>query len=312
MKPAVMAAGTEARDPAVLAAALAAVTLWAATPVATKVAVEALDPVAAGLLRTQLAAVAAIGLILAARMTVPRGARLWGGLAVSALGGFVIFPVLFSIGMARTSAGHGALLIATAPLFTGLIAALLERRMPPGRWCLGATVAFAGVIFLVDERLDLAGAGATAAGDLLVFLSCIAAAAGYVAGARAARVLGTWPVILWALVLGGIVLLPTVPYAIGAYQAAEAGPRLWGALIYLSLISSVLGYGIWYWALARGGIGRVGAIQFAQPLIGLMLAVLALSEALTWPLAIAAALIVGGIALAQGPSPRTGTRGSDS
>ncbi len=312
MKPAVAAAGTEARDPAVLAAAVAAVTLWAATPAVTKVAVGALDPLAVGLLRTELAAVAALALILAARMAVPRGARLWGGLAVSAVGGFVIFPILFSLGMARTSAGHGALLVATAPLFTGLIAAVLERRAPPGRWWLGATVASAGVIFLVDARLDLGGAGATATGDLLVFLSCIAAAAGYVAGARAARMLGTWPTILWALVLSGFVLLPALPTAVKEFRAAEAGATLWGALIYLSVVSSILAYGAWYWALARGGIGRIGAIQFAQPLIGLMVAVLALSEALTWPLAIAAALIVGGIALAQVPGPHPGTGGSKS
>jgi drug/metabolite transporter (DMT)-like permease len=275
-------------------------------------AVGALDPLAVGLLRTELATVAAVALILAARMTVPRGVRLWGGLAVSALGGFVIFPILFSFGMAHTSAGHGALLIATAPLFTGLIAALLERKAPGRRWTLGAVLAFVGVALLVDERLDLSGTGATAAGDLLVFLSCIAAAAGYVAGARAARILGAWPVILWALVLGGVVLLPVLPTAVREIQSVEATTMLLGALAYLSLVSSILGYGAWYWALARGGIGRIGAIQFAQPLIGLMLAVLALSEALTWTLTIAAGFIVGGIALAQGPSPRSKIRDSDS
>jgi drug/metabolite transporter (DMT)-like permease len=275
-------AEVEARVPAVLAAALAAVILWAATPVVTKVAVGALDPLAVGLLRTELAAVAAGLLILTARIAVPRGAALWRALAVSALGGFVLFPVLFSFGMARTSAGHGALLVATAPLFTGLIAAVLDRRPPARRWWLGEAVALAGVVLLVDERLDPSDAGATIA-----------------------RVFGTWPVTVWALVIGGVVLLPVLPHGLRALEAAEPGAALWAALVYLSLVSSILAYGAWYWALARGGIGRIGAIQFAQPLIGLMLAVVALSEALTWPLTIAAALIVGGIALAQGRSPRT-------
>jgi drug/metabolite transporter (DMT)-like permease len=113
-------------------------------------------------------------------------------------------------------------------------------------------------------------------------------------------------------VLGGVVLLPVLPTAVREIQSVETTAMLWGALAYLSLVSSILGYGAWYWALARGGIGRIGAIQFAQPLIGLMLAVLALSEALTWTLTIAAGFIVGGIALAQGPSPRSKIRDSDS
>ncbi len=45
---------------AVFAAAYGAVVLWGATPMATKVAVAGLDPLAVGLLRTLLAAVAAL------------------------------------------------------------------------------------------------------------------------------------------------------------------------------------------------------------------------------------------------------------
>ncbi len=115
------------RQLAVFAAAYGAVMLWGATPMATKVAVAGLDPLAVGLLRTLLAAVAALPLIVLGRLKPPASREGRAYLAVSALGGFVIFPVLFSLGLELTTAGHGALLLGILPVLTGLIAALLDR-----------------------------------------------------------------------------------------------------------------------------------------------------------------------------------------
>ena len=283
--------------PLVFAAAAAAVVIWGATPAVTKVAVAGLDPLAVGLLRTEGAALVAGLVILMGRAGRPRGVGL--DIAVSALCGFIAFPLLFSLGMARTSAAHGALLVATAPIFTGLIAAALERRVPAGRWWLGAALAFGGVLALVEARFGLASARAGVIGDLLVMLSCLAAAAGYVSGARAARQVGAWPVTLWALLLAGLLLAPFLPAALSLGELARWDRVGWGTLVYLSLLSSLLAYAAWYWALARGGIGRTGAIQFAQPLIGLILAIVALGETLTWSLTLGAGMIVGAIALVQ-------------
>ena len=67
----------------------------------------------------------------------------------------------------------------------------------------------------------------------------------------------------------------------------------------LAVLSSIVGYAAWYWTLAQGNIGRTGMIRFAQPLIGLPLAVLILGGSLTWPLLLAAAAIVAWAALAR-------------
>ncbi len=55
----------------------------------------------------------------------------------------------------------------------------------------------------------------------------------------------------------------------------------------------------WYWALAAGGIARVGSIQFAQPVISLLLAIPILGEVVTPKLALAAAAIIGGVFIAR-------------
>ncbi len=288
------------RQLAVFAAAYGAVVLWGATPVVTKLAVAEIDPLAVGLLRTLLAAVAALPLIVLGGLKPPASREGRAYLAVSALGGFVIFPLLFSLGIELTTAGHGALLLGILPVLTGLIAALLERRVPGGRWWLGCAVALAGTAVLVGERFDLSLSDGSSLGNLLVLASAVAAAAGYVTGARAARETGTWAITLWGLVLGSLALLPFLPFMVSLDNLATAGATAWTSVIYLAVASSIVGYAAWYWALGQGGIGRTGLAQFAQPLVGVILAVALLGEALTWPMVLAAAAILAGVALARG------------
>ncbi|MFQ5775215.1 MAG: DMT family transporter [Kiloniellaceae bacterium] len=292
--------GDSGRQAAVLAAAYGAVVLWGATPMVTKVAVAAIDPLTVGILRTLLGALAALPIIVLGRLRPPASVRARAHLAVSALGGFVLFPVLFTLGLGLTSAGHGALLLGILPVLTGLIAALLERRLPRGRWWAGCAVALVGTVLLVGERFALDSGEASLAGNALVLAAAVAAAAGYVAGARAARETGTWPITLWGLVVGGVVLVPILPFLVSPRELAGAGALALSAVLYLAAASSILAYAAWYWALGRGGIGRTGLAQFLQPVVGVVLAVAILRESLTWPMVLAAATILGGVALARG------------
>jgi drug/metabolite transporter (DMT)-like permease len=132
-----------------------------------------------------------------------------------------------------------------------------------------------------------------------VLLACIAAAAGYVAGARLSRTITTWATTFWGIGLGGLILLPLAALRLGSQAWSSAGTLGWSAVIYLALGATITGYICWYWALQRGGIARIGATQFAQPVIALGFAVTVLREPLTMPLMLAALLIVAGVALAQ-------------
>ena len=282
-----------------LAAASATILIWGGTPVVTKVAVDGLDAVVVGILRTVIASAVVLPVVAFGGVAFPRTTTERGLLALSALGGFVVFPLLFSLGLARTSAAHGALVLASLPIFTGLFGALFERRAPRGRWWLGAGVALAGEVALIAYRFGLGGAGAGLAGDLLVVLSCAGAALGYVAGGRLSRTLGTWPTTLWGLTAGGILLVPALALVGSDTDWTAIGVDVWLAVGYLALLSSILAYVAWYWALARGGFARVGAAQFAQPVVSLALAALLLAEPITPPLAASAAVILIGIAIAR-------------
>jgi len=64
------------------------------------------------------------------------------------------------------------------------------------------------------------------------------------------------------------------------------------------VVVTILGYVLWYWALGRGGIARVGLIQFLQPVSGVVLAALLLGERISLSFVLASALVLSGVWLA--------------
>ncbi len=282
----------------VYAAAAFSTLVWSATPIFTKIAVEGFDPLLVGVLRSVLSGLAILPVALVVRLPLPRTRQDALLLLYTALGGFVVLPILFAFGLRYTTASHMALILVVQPVFTGAIAAVVERRFPGRRWALGCAVALAGEVALIDLRLGLDTAGSTW-GDCLILAGSVSASAGYVAGGRLARRIGTWATTVWGNLLGGVIML--VPLAIFGPAAAwqQATLPVWSSLAYLAVCSSIIGYSAWYWALGKGGIARIGAAQFAMPVLTVALAILFLGERLTLPLVLAALVVLAGVWLAQ-------------
>lgn len=284
---------------AALTVALAVMVAWGSTPVLTRIAVEELEPLVVAVLRTVLAGLVAAPILLATRQRLPVVTRARGLLLVSAVTGFVAFPVLFTLGQERTSATHGAIILAALPVFTGAYAAFVARRRPSRPWLVGCTVALAGEAAVVAIRSGGGEAEPSLAGDLLVLASALLVSAGYVAGAllgqQGYRSVSTT---FWGVAIGAVIV---APLALGllADGLPSAGADAWAAVVFLALVTSIVGYVGWYWALARGGIARVATLQFVQPLSGIVLAALVLGERVTAPLALAAAVVLAGVWIVQ-------------
>jgi len=152
---------------------------------------------------------------------------------------------------------------------------------------------------LVGFRLGLDLDPDAVTGDLLVLAAAAVASAGYVAGGRASRHLGTVATTFWGAALGGIAVVSFLVWWIGSRPWPEASLGAWLGVGYLAVMASIVAYLVWYWALDRGGIARVATLQFLQPVVSLALAALFLGERITPGLAASAACIVTGVWLAR-------------
>lgn len=283
----------------VFIAALVTILIWGASPVATKFAVTGFPPLTMAAARTLIGGLAAVPLLFALRLKPPSQWHQRGLLMASGTGGFILFPVLFTLGMSLTSGIHGAMILAFLPVTTGAIAHVWDRRFPDRLWWLGCAMALAGEFVLAGSREFTGGNDSEWLGDLFVWASLSFASLGYVSGARLARTgYPAQAVTYWGVVVSCILLLPFTPALFAGLEWQAIPVSAWVALFYMGPPVTILGYVLWYYALAKGGIERVGLFQFFQPVVGVICAALLLQEKLSPWLLLAAALILGGVYVA--------------
>jgi drug/metabolite transporter (DMT)-like permease len=274
-------------QPGVLATLLAAALFGAGTPLA-KLLLAQTSP---WLLAALLYLGSGLGLFLLRRLRgspsvgLPRGE--WKWLAGAVVAGGMLAPVLLMVGLSGMPASGASLLLNAEGVLTALIAWFVFRGNFDRRIALGMLAIVAGGVVLswparaglVALWPALAVVGACLAWGVdnnltrkvsLSDASFIAMVKGLAAGATN---------LVLALLLGAA--WPAVPVVLAA---AALGFASYGA----SLALFVLG-------LRHLGTARTGAYFSVAPFVGAALAVLALGEPVTVPLAIAGALMAGGI-----------------
>ncbi|MEQ8698260.1 MAG: DMT family transporter, partial [Bauldia litoralis] len=275
---------------------------WSGTAIANKFAVAHIDAITAGTFRSMLAGFVALGIALALRLPFPTtsGHRLL--LVYSGWVNFAIWPGMLSLGIALANASHAALIMALIPVYTGLFAALMERRRLKRGWWLGAAIAIAGTAVLVvfsRPAAELAISTNYLIGDLVILAGVGLCASGYVAGARLSPVIGSWGSTFWGLAAALLILVPTVAFLFDRTDWSAVPLGGWASIAWLAFLSSLAGYALWFLAMDKAGVARIAVWQFAQPVLTLAAAAVLLDEPITWPIVVAATAVIGGTYLAH-------------
>src|ERR1700691_246783 len=95
---------------------------------ATRIAVSAIDPLAVTALRTAIAGLCALALLIALRRPLPPR-RLWPQLALAMLCVSVLFPFLMALAMQTVDASHGGVVLGILPA-TALVAVVITHERP--------------------------------------------------------------------------------------------------------------------------------------------------------------------------------------
>ncbi|HET6509193.1 MAG TPA: DMT family transporter [Baekduia sp.] len=239
---------------------------------ATRLAVAGLDPLLVAFGRAVVAGVPAIGVLVATRAPRPTAPQL-RALAFVALGVVAGFPALTSLALQHLPASHGAVVVGMLPAATAVAAVLVAGERPsPAFWA----ASLAGLLAVVGFALAQGG-GTLRLADLELLGAMALCAIGYAHGGHLSRDLGGARTICWALVLS-LPLTTAIAAAALATHGAHASATAWLGFSYVSLISMFLGFFAWYAGLARGGVAKIGQVQLAQPVLGLLWAGLVLGE----------------------------------
>jgi drug/metabolite transporter (DMT)-like permease len=261
--------------------------LWGISFFFSKVALAELPPMTLVLGRFGIAALA---LLLAARASghrMPRSPRVWAGFFVlGALNSFVPFG-LIAWGQVQLTSGLASIFNATTPLFTALVAHVWgDERLTANRVA-GVLVGLGGVCVLIGP-----GALGHLGAHTLAELAILGAAVSYAfAGTYGRRFRALPPVVAVAgmMTTAALLALP-IALVVDRPWTLSVGARTWGALLGLALLSTALGFVLYFRLLATAGATNVMLVTLLMPIVALLLGSLLLGEPV-------AATALGGMAL---------------
>jgi drug/metabolite transporter (DMT)-like permease len=285
------------------ASALAASVTFGGATVATRAAVREVPPFTLGFLRFAFGGLLLMVLLLLWRRSVPSLQRKEYAL-LAMLGGalFGLFPLLFNSGLRLTEASRGAVMLATMPLLSLLLARRLRRERLVPRQVVGVVCTVVGVVLIFAE----AGAtkGVAALGDAML-LACAGLAAVYgVLARQVVTSLGPLTVTAFAMLFGSALQLPVATLEIQRYGFPHFDAETLLLLGFLAVIGGAAGYLLWTAALTRLTATEVAVYINMNPLVAALLASMLLREGLTPIYLGALAWVLGGILLVNWPVGR--------
>jgi drug/metabolite transporter (DMT)-like permease len=272
---------------------LALAALWGASFMFIKVADRELEPITVVGFRMALGTLTLVPIVLwkiGARRTVAE-LRLaaWPLVVVGLINSAIpIFAITWA--ETRIDSGLTAIIQASAPLFTALLALRYSRdERVYGARLLGLVVGFGGVALLVGGRPS----GQIAAGLAVAFSALCYAAAGLYAGSHLRQV----SALVTALGALTAATLATLPVALFNLPDQMPGWKVTASTVTLGIAGTGLAYILYYGLIAGAGPSRAILITYLVPTFAVVYGATLLGEAVTAAAIGGLALVLAGVAL---------------
>ena len=275
-------------DARVLLALGVTIFFWASAYAGIRAVMESFGPGEVALARLLVASVVLALYAAVTRMPMPEKGDL-PAILLSGLLAFAIYHVALNYGEVTVDAGAAGVLIATAPVFTALLAAaFLGERLRPLGWT-GMAVSFLGAALIsLDE-----GQGFTLApGAFLIMLSAVCVSVYFVFQKPYLSKYGALAFTTYAIWAGTVFTLYFMPGLVSQTLTAPAGTVL--ILVYLGLFPTALGYVTYAYAMSRMNASVAASFLYLIPVLAYVIAWAWLGET---PTVLA---VVGGVVALSG------------
>ena len=193
------------------------------------------------------------------------------------------------------SAGLAGLLISLGPVFVTVLSVYTLKEKIPTRIALALILALAGAAILSIGDLGVGSGGLV--GPIEVVISAAAYAVFAVLSKPLVKKYGALHIAIWAGVIGTAMLLPSISSSF-VTQVESLSLGGWESVLYLSLLSTVLGYSMFYTLVSRGAVSKLSIQLYLIPIISVVGGVLLLQEKITLLTLVGGAVMLIAIALA--------------
>jgi drug/metabolite transporter (DMT)-like permease len=281
--------------------AIASSALGGTAAAVTRYLVTDADPLTLAILRWGIGFLCVLPVALVLRAAWPQR-RDWPAVAALGICFFGLFFILYNIAVGYTTAARASLALATLPLQTMLVGALLGTEPLTARKSAGVAVAMLGVGAALASGLSAAPAGAWR-GELIM-VGAVLCMSFYNVLSR--------PLIRRSSALGfltvgmgcGAVMLVLAGLVTGRLAVLTGlGAPQWAAGVYLGVAGGALAFILWVLALQRATPTRVANTMTVNPIAAALLATVLVDEPITANLLIGLVAVFAGIWIATADAP---------
>jgi drug/metabolite transporter (DMT)-like permease len=251
--------------------------LWSWVFFLTKVALGDMLPFTIVVLRLGIGALILLGVVLFSGARMPTSLRTWAAFAgMGALNNVIPF-CLIAWGQTQIASGLAAILNATTPLFTVLLAHVLTRdeRMTPNRLG-GVLLGVIGVGVMIGSSA-LHGLTANVFGQAAILGAAVCYACAGIFGRRL-RHLPPMVAATGQVTAGALLTLPLALFVDRPWLQAMPGVAAWTAVASAALFCTALGYALYFRILATAGATNLLLVTLLMPIGAVWLGMAILGE----------------------------------
>jgi len=269
--------------------------IWSSAFTSARIIVAAAPPVSALALRFLLSGLIGVAIALAMRQSMRLTAQQWRAVVIFGVCQNALYLGLNFVAMQWIPASLAAIIASTMPL---LVAAatwgLFRDRLPP-LGLAGLTAGFFGVGLIMVQRIS---GGADPLGILLCLIGAAALTVATLSVRVAAQGGGNLMMIVGLQMIVGAAVLAPVAMLTETWAVTWSMPLV-VAFVYTTLMPGLLATLIWFWLVGRIGATRAATFHFLNPVFGVAIAALLLSESLSWVDGLGVAIVAVGILAVQ-------------
>ena len=260
-----------------------------------KWALDHTTPLALAALRTTVGAPVLLAVAIARRERFPRTREQWWAVWWISLAITTVSSGFLVLGISRLSPGLAAMLSATMPLFTAIIAMLVIAELPGRRGYIGLVVGLFGAICLAVPAL---GSGNTTLGIIFALISSVSWAIGAVLNKRLPGALAISPLMLVALQISfsAVCLHAAVPF-LEDWSDTSLNWGLILPLLYAGIPSLAVTFYLFASVLRRAPAIQGAAVAYLTPFFGVLFSWVLVGDRLGRVEMVGGLLVIVGVAV---------------
>ena len=285
---------------------LCLIIFWGGSFVVVKgLLLQGLTPIAIATFRFLVAGALFLVALVVTKVRRPLSVVFFEGKDILAFMGLSIVGVTFFfiaqyVGIELADASVAAILVCLlSPILIALLSMRIFNEALEKKQFLGLAVAGVGTLLVITGgTMNLGGANSTFLfGSLILLLTPILWASYTLGGKRLIEKYSPFLVVAYVSIMGGLFLVPFSLAENSLQGILTLNLQEWGAILYLAVTCSFVGYFIWFYVMSRVKAAVTSSFLFAEPLVTVLFAMVFIGENITLPLLIGGLLIFTGVLL---------------